>query len=157
MATIINGEYASWSSLGLRMQREDMKYLTEDYTELEFEDSVDGEKIRNKKRVPVGYTIGDYDSNASITLRVGAFYSLQQELAAKDSQGRIARVKFDLKCRWRVEDEDNGLVVDHDALLPGCRIVGRGFSGSEGSADASQITVPLMVTGVIEMDGVKLI
>lgn len=149
---IVNGEYASWASLRVKIQRDSFLYLTEDVTEIEFEDSVDGEKIRGNGRRPRGFTVGDYDSNASMTMYLDSAIDFMNQLAALDAQSRLTYVKFDLLLRWATED-----APERRAILPGARIVGRSVSQSQGSAEGTTLPMPLMVTKPIEIDGVKLV
>lgn len=137
LVPLINGYRYSWASIEAKIRG---KILT-GLTEITYQNSVERERVRGQGRHGQGWTAGELDSEASITLSKEDYDALLDELAP-DKEGA-----FDVLFEIVVSYEENGRVTT-DTLLD-CRIKSGERSHSRGN-EGLVVTVPLDVDEILE-------
>lgn len=138
----INGNRHAFSSVELSINGRRYKGVKE----ISYDDSLEGERVRGSSPVGLGVTQGDYDANGSITLYREEFDQLTQDIG--DGYGEV---EFEITVTYAARGAPT--ITDR---LPANRLKKVENSHSQG-AEALEIKLEIMVIGVIERNGRRLV
>ena len=150
----INGEYASWANLRVKVRGEDTISIDfEDIVAVKYKQALTPGKVPGRGPGARGDTIGDYESELSFTLLAGASKKFLQQLKAAAPDGMAGVVHFGVFLDWTPLNGDEDQTIEVEGR--GCRLIESSNDSAPGG-DPTQREHPLWVTRLFE-DGVCLI
>ncbi len=120
-STIINkfGKMAGWNSITVNMLGRDVEGINE----LEYDDNVEMDVVRGQGMYPIGYSEGNYEAKASISLYNEEWNGLQKSLPPGHGMHQIAPFPI------VVEYEYDGFKIKDTFVA---KIKGRGIAVKQG-------------------------
>lgn len=155
----IEGFYTSWAQLSIAlsiMGGQDM--LTSDFSALDWDHKLEGEKVPGTGPLHVGRTIGIYEAAASMTMwhsKGCEFQKALMDIGAARGLGYM-QVPFNVVCSYEPIGQATPLI--YTVKIPGCTIATEALKNASGAAPTA-LEFTLNVGGVIEKvlpDGTRL-
>ena len=133
-------------------------FKTRDFQGFEWDDGVEGEKVEGFGMDPLGRTVGDRDSNASMTMLYASSVRFQNALkkiakqrGSKNPQRDMYLIPFDITGKWTPILEGDDAPV-HTVQITGARLQKGSVKVATG-AGAIAKEMPLSVMAVEEDNG----
>jgi len=148
----INGIEPSWADVSFsKLIYDGPTVQTNDIAAFKLSDKVTvGVKKGTSGGRILARTVGDLESDASITYYLGGWRKMMRALAAKNK--KISLVGFDVTCMFSPPGEADIFKFK----IIGARVIGRTLDMAEGS-DAQKIEIPLSIVTFEEDDGITLL
>jgi hypothetical protein len=145
--TRIQGVAYSWAEIRIRIQWDGGEYVSKDYCDINWTQSLKGSKVAQTGPHMENRTTGQYECAGDVTMYMDEYYRLIAALSALNPSYGLA--EFDVLAQW-----DDGSKV-RELLLERCRIEGDS-GGCKPGAEPNQIKVPLSVI-LVRLDGLTLL
>ncbi len=141
---LINRRHVAWANIKITLVGYDgPPFQTGDISALDWDDSIEISKVRGTGPMHQGRAIGQYDSNASITMFLASALAFQAALLA-GGKTALVDAPFDIEVHWEPLNGDGEVL---SAKLVGAIISGRSSSNAP-SADATALEMPLSIDSV---------
>lgn len=132
----INTRLYSWADIKAFM----LGRMPTGITEITYKDNLPHEDVYGQGNVPVGYTVGNYKAEASITLLMGEVEALRRA----SPTGRLSSIRpFLITVAYINEDQ---IPVKHSFTA---KFTSDEGGGNNGNSNALATTLPLKVVGMI--------